>query len=124
MSHSIPVINYGISMINGNPAITFDLEAIENEIVEKYIFGRYPVEIDIHSFEFMGGQNIFSLITLISQNIKQETLSFDIWQTFDSQFEKIEKYFIQKDSNDESTYLFSMFMFYECSHSVSFALYV
>merc|ERR1712154_44641 len=28
-----------------------------------------------------------SLITLISQSIQQETLSFDIWQTFDNQFE-------------------------------------
>ena len=35
----------------------------------------------------MGGQNTSSLITLIAQIIPQETLSFDIWQTFDNQFE-------------------------------------
>ena len=35
----------------------------------------------------MGGQNTSSLISLISSSRPQETLSFGIWQTFDSQFE-------------------------------------
>ena len=46
--------------------ITFDLGAIENAVVERYIMGRFPMEIDIRSFEFMGGQNTNSLIQLIS----------------------------------------------------------
>jgi len=80
--HSIPVISYGATL-----PITFDLEAIENEVVETYIVGRFPMEIDIRCFEFMGGQNTNSLIQLIAQSIAQETLSFDVWQQFDVQFE-------------------------------------
>merc|ERR1712013_24514 len=85
--HSIPVIEYGVAAEASRGAVSFDLGAIEAELIETFIVGRFPMEIDVRSFEFVGGQNSDALLTLIAQNVPQHTLSFDVWQSFDNQFE-------------------------------------
>eukprot|EP01083_Nonionella_stella_P073155 197581_1 len=65
--------------------IIFDLDRIENEIRNKCIFARYKLRIKYHNFDFVGSKNMLQLIQSIK--IKQETLNYEIWHSFDSQFE-------------------------------------
>ena len=65
--------------------IIFDLSRLEMEIRDKCLFARYKLRIKYQNFDFVGSKNMLKLIQSIK--IAQETLNYEVWHSFDRQFE-------------------------------------
>eukprot|EP01084_Bolivina_argentea_P238317 400387_1 len=65
--------------------LTFNINRIENEIKHQCINGKTRLNVKYENFECIGSKNMFRLIQSIK--INQNILNYEVWHTFDSQFE-------------------------------------